>query len=170
MKKTAMPARSASLPPGKPLPRGKALRRVGIVRAATLAAAGRTLAPKRKGTVGEFPLKTRRLIFGLFHGRCAWCGDPLPPKWWTAQHRRARGAGGTSDPLAVSAANGLPVHQIPCHEYIESHPTEALHKGFRIPQGSDPRQWPCRIWTGEWGYPTEDGGWRPVAAKTEERS
>lgn len=145
-------------------PRSKPLRRVAIARTAYLARSVRPSVRKAKTRVGEFSPKTRKLIYARFNQRCAACGDPMVPGNRTAQHRRARGSGGSSDPVTVHVANGVGVHQVPCHERIEANPTQALRDGFRIPQGSHPRDWPIRLWTGESVYLTDSGGYIEVAA------
>jgi hypothetical protein len=165
MKRTPMKARSAPLPPGKPLARGKALRRTAIVRKASLAAMHKALKVKPKTTVGEFTPKTRKLAYARWDGRCAWDGDWMHPKAFVVQHRRARGAGGSSDPLTVSPANAVAMHSS-CHEYVEAHPGEAGIRGFRVAQGTDPRSRSLLIWTGERVYLTDEGGY--VAAEPEE--
>lgn len=143
-----MPARSAPLPAGKPLTRSSALRRAAIVRTTQLARTVRP--PRRKTTEGEFSAKVRTVLWMRFGGLCAVCGEPLPVTGWTAQHRRARQMGGSADPITVTAANGIAVHEVPCHRpRIEGNPTTAKRAGWRVPQGTDPATWPLRLWTGE---------------------
>ena len=123
------------------------------------------VAPRRrsKTTAGEFSPKQRRIIYDRFQGRCAYCGDPLPLTHWTAQHRRARGMGGSKDRITSSVTNGVAVHEIPCHREIEAKPFPALLNGFRVPQGQHPRDVPLYIWTGEWVVLTDDGGFKPTS-------
>ena len=98
-----------------------------------------------------FTVKTRRLILERDHGICQWCGETVSVEFYSLQHRRARGMGGSKDPVANSPANGVTVHGSGvsgCHGYIESHPQEALQRGFRVPQGQDPRLVPLVDWRG----------------------
>lgn len=162
MKRTAMKPRTTPLPPGKPLARGQAIRRAAIVRTTQLARSVRPRKPKT--SVGEFPRKTRALAYSRWDGRCAWDGDWMHPRDFVVQHRRARGAGGSSDPLTVSPANGVAMHRS-CHDYVERNPAEAGVRGFRVAQGSDPRSVSLLLWTGRRVYLT-DGGY--VAAEPEE--
>ena len=120
-------------------------------------------APRRrsKTPAGEFPPRVRRLVYARFEGRCALDGDWINPADLVIQHRRARGAGGSRDPITSSPPNGVALHPL-CHEHIEAHPAEALRDGFRVRQGQHPRDWPIRLWTGQWVLLTDDGGWRPV--------
>jgi hypothetical protein len=155
-----MPARRS------PLDRRSALRRVALIRTVELA---RSASPRRRKTTrGEFSPRARRLIWGRFDGRCIACGRPLPPKGWTAQHRRARGAGGSLDPVAVSPANGLAVHELPCHRRIEENPLWALVMGYRVPQHGDPVGTAVRGWDGKTYRLTSDG--RAVLVRAEEAS
>ena len=99
---------------------------------------------------GEFTPATRKLIVLRDHGICQWCGE-LTGDAFNIQHRRARGSGGVGkkNTLTRSPANGVLVHPIgSCHSYIESHPQEALQRGFRVPQGQDPRLVPLVDWRG----------------------
>lgn len=164
VKRTTLPPRSKPLAAGAPLSKGKALRRAAIVRTAALARTAR--AQRRKTAAGEFTVKSRGLLWHRFAGRCAYCGDQLPRKWWTAQHRRARGAGGSSDPATVLVTNGVAVHQVPCHEWIESNPVAAGVLGYRVHQHADPAHCPLTLWTGRRVYLTPDGGY--AAADLEE--
>lgn len=93
-------------------------------------------------TRGEFSPATKRLIRDRDGNRCVLCGV------WVGEggqihHRRARGMGGSRDPLTSSPANGLtlcggPFNGSQCHEHIESHRTWALDHGFLVRQGVDP--------------------------------
>lgn len=140
MRKTPLPPRT------KPLGRRQALRRSGIVQAVALA---RSAVPQRRRTPpGEFSARVRLLLWLRWQGLCVVCGRPLPRRGWTAQHRRARGAGGSTDPVTVSVANGLAVHELPCHRRIEDQPVWALSMGYRVPQHGDPAGTAVVTWQG----------------------
>jgi hypothetical protein len=165
VKRTAMPGRRKPLAPGRPLERTRALRRAAILHGTELAraAAGRR---RRPAPAGGFSPRVRRLLWRRFAGRCAVCGGDLPAKGWTAQHRRARGIGGSTDPVAAGPANGLAVHELPCHRAIEDKPATALVMGWRVPQGVDPAARPLCLWDGTWVLLTNDG--TTVPARPEE--
>lgn len=135
----------------KPLDRSSSLRRAALVR-------------HPKTTVGEFSPRVRLLLWLRFAGLCVVCGLPLPRRGWTGQHRRSRGMGGSADPATVGAANGLAVHELPCHRRIEDNPAASLIFGWRVPQGTDPAAVPVRTWDGRWVLLTADGGYTEEAA------
>jgi hypothetical protein len=158
MKRSAMPPRRT------PLDRRSALRRVALIRTVELA---RSASPRRRKTTrGEFSPRAKRLMWGRWDGGCIVCGRRLPPKGWTPQHRRARGMGGSGDPVTVSPANGLAVHELPCHRRIEENPLWALVMGYRVPQHGDPVGTAVRGWDGKTYRLTSDG--RAVLLRAEE--
>lgn len=80
---------------------------------------------------GVFNPAARAAINELGHGRCIGCGRPDI----TAQHRRARGMGGTSDVAIGHPANGVPLcgsGTSGCHGWTEHHPADALLLGWRL--------------------------------------
>lgn len=101
-------------------------------------------------TPGAFSPATRRLIITRDEGACVACGRPcvdpdtgIPQvPFYSIQHRRARGMGGSRDPLTDSPANGVVLCGSAvngCHGRVESQPVWASSQGLRIPQGADPR-------------------------------
>jgi len=87
-------------------------------------------------TAGAFAPEVREAIYEVASGRCIGCGRVDV----TAQHRRARGMGGTRDPLAATPANGLPLcgsGTTGCHGWTERHPTEGALLGWRLTSGQD---------------------------------
>jgi hypothetical protein len=56
-------------------------------------------------------------------------------------------------------ANGVAVHKLPCHRYIEDNPAQALVDGYRIPQGADPQQFDLKLWDGRRVYLNAAGGY-----------
>lgn len=148
-------ARSGPLLRSVPLTRGAALRRARLIRASTAAVVA---TPRRRRERGEFSSRARLLMWLRWGGLCVVCGLPLPRRGWTAQHRRARGTGGTHDPVAASVANGLAVHELPCHRLIEDHPAYAEQMGWRVPQGGDPLGTAVTDWDGRVLRLTADGG------------
>lgn len=94
--------------------------------------------------------KVRAAVRARHHDRCARCGRlVLDYDDYSLQHRRARGAGGSSRPetnrpgnlvfLCGSATTG-------CHGWVESHRTSAQEFGFTLFQACDvPAEIPVRI-------------------------
>lgn len=88
---------------------------------------------------------TRRLVIerDSTHGvpHCQWCGAPIGSGEYSLQHRRARGMGGSRDASTNLAANLVLMcgtGTTGCHGHVESHPREALDRGFRVSQGATP--------------------------------
>jgi hypothetical protein len=98
---------------------------------------------------------------------CVRCGGAL---WGTrgldfsVQHRRARGAGGTSRPDTSAPQNGLALcgsggGDSGCHSYIESHRQEARDHGWAIRQRQDPLEMPVDHFLHGWVYLYSNGSW-----------
>ncbi len=93
---------------------------------------------------GAFTDATRAAIYEVGSGRCIGCGRTD----LSAQHRDARGLGGTSNRAIGSPANGVPL----CgdgtrgsHGWTESNPEWAELLGWRLGPGFDAEQTP--FWT-----------------------
>lgn len=101
-------------------------------------------------SVGGFNIRVRNAIWLRDNGSCVRCGVSLAGTRGSYQHRRARGMGGSSDPLTGSVVNGVLMcgHATSpdgCHHWAESHPSEALQYGYRVPQGGDPALFPILV-------------------------
>lgn len=86
-------------------------------------------------TDGSFGDAARAAIYEAGNHRCIGCGRPDV----TAQHRRPRGMGGTSDVTKGHPANGVPLcgsGTTGCHGWAERHPTEAELLGWRLEAGT----------------------------------
>jgi 5-methylcytosine-specific restriction protein A len=95
-------------------------------------------------TAGAFSPGTRAAIYQVNDGRCIGCGRTD----LTAQHRRARGMGGSRDPLISKAPNGVPLcgsGNTGCHGWTEDHPTPAELLGWRLVGMQDALEEP--FWT-----------------------
>lgn len=101
----------------------------------------------------KFSEETRSLIRKRANDRCEVCGARTP--YHQIHHRRPRGMGGSRDPLAGSAANGLWIHPS-CHAKIESNRDEAYEKGYLVHQGHDPSAVPVKVGL-HWYLFTHDG-------------
>lgn len=106
-------------------------------------------APRRKKAPAVPSRTVRSDVIARDGSYCQWCGryaQPVPG-FYSLQHRRARGAGGTNRLDANGMANLVFVcgtATTGCHEFIESHPAEAAARGFRISQGESPSEIPIR--------------------------
>lgn len=86
---------------------------------------------------GVFSEHARAAIYEVGHGRCIGCGRPDV----SAQHRRARGMGGTSDVSIGHPANGVPLcggamaGVLGCHGWAERHPRLARLLGWSLEPG-----------------------------------
>lgn len=80
---------------------------------------------------GAFNDRARAAIYEAGGQRCVGCGRTNI----TAQHRRARGMGGTSDVTRGHPANGVPLcgsGTTGCHGWTEAHPIEGELLGWRL--------------------------------------
>lgn len=104
----------------------------------------------------------RRAVLDREDGCCAMCGKSLWGQWYSLQHRRARGSGGskapdTNQPQNLVAVCGSATSAGGCHQWIESHPVEAERVGYRVPQGGEPVLFPIRIKGRGWNLLNADG-------------
>lgn len=95
---------------------------------------------------GSFTTRTRALMYDRDDRRCVRCGRSIKGLRWSGsvQHRRARGAGGTSLEWVASPANGVAScgsGTTDCHGWMEGHPDEAEAVGWRIPLSSRSMPW-----------------------------
>ena len=96
---------------------------------------------------GSFNDLARLAIYNAGLGRCAGCGRSQ----LTAQHRRARGMGGTTRLSIGHPANGVPLcgdGTRGCHGWTERNPHAALWLGWRLAPHQDAlgSPWWCRPW------------------------
>lgn len=113
--------------------------------------------------------KTRALVIARDEGRCVRCGvyvadpDTLEPfVQYSLQHRRARGAGGSKDPVTDSPENLIVLcgtGTTGCHGWAESHRTNAQRLGYSVPQWQDPAVVPVAHVRRGWSWPSPDGTW-----------
>ena len=86
---------------------------------------------------GAFNPAARAAIYLAGLDGCAGCGRPAD----SAQHRRARGMGGTSDVTIGHPANGVPLcggqlaGVLGCHGWAERNPVDAELLGWRLAPG-----------------------------------
>ena len=85
---------------------------------------------------GAFNDRARAAIYECGGGRCIGCGRTD----LSAQHRRARGKGGTSNLAIGHPANGVPLcgdGVRGCHGWTESNPEWAALLGWRLEPGQE---------------------------------
>ncbi|SDN73324.1 HNH endonuclease [Allokutzneria albata] len=103
----------------------------------------------------------RRLVFARDEGQCQLCGTGCTPL--TLQHRAPRGMGGsrhrnTAENLIVLCGDGT----TGCHGRVEHNRDWARARGFLVPMGIDPADWPVFRFLDRWEQPSADG-WAPAA-------
>ena len=108
-------------------------------------------------------LAVRRQVIARDLSKCQYCGRHVRVEngWYSLQHRRARGMGGTRSEVANLPANLLLVcgtGTTECHGLIEAQPIQAAARGFRIAAGADPTKIPYMDEQGAEWYLTNDGG------------
>jgi hypothetical protein len=92
---------------------------------------------------------------------CVCCGRDISAGMYSLQHRRARGAGGsaredTNRPANLVTLCGHATSPDGCHARVESQPTWAHVRGYRVDQGRDPAAAPL-WWHGELVLLAHDG-------------
>lgn len=100
-------------------------------------------------TAGVFNDRARAAIYEIGQGRCIGCGRTD----LSAQHRRPRGMGGTSDIAIGHPANGVPLcgdGVRGCHGWAEKHRTDALLLGWLLAAGEPAIGTP--FWSRIWGW------------------
>lgn len=118
------------------------------------------------------PPAVRKAVIARAGNRCELGGEWVDVEngYYSLQHRRARGSGGskaadtnTAVNLVLLCGSATTGH----HGWVESHPLEALEDGWRVYQGQDPAAIPIRHWehgpvllNDQYGYTFEE----PVSA------
>jgi hypothetical protein len=99
--------------------------------------------------------KVRREVIARDKSTCQWCGRfvDVDSGWYSLQHKRARGMGGSKRIDTDLACNLVLVHgtgTTECHGYIESHREEAVSRGFNVADRHNPALVPLLDWAGHW--------------------
>lgn len=115
--------------------------------------------------------KVRAEVIRRDGGMCVVTGrqvvDPdtlVPFVEYSLQHRRARGAGGSKDPVTNSPVNLVLVEgtgTTGAHGEIESRREWARSCGYAVPQWRDPADVPVLHWVHGWSWIRPDG-WVPL--------
>lgn len=138
---------------------------------------GRKALPRRRDTGPSAAV--RRTVLERSGGWCERCGTALHDgHQWIAphsiHHRRARGMGGTTDPVTNTVVNLLLLcgtGTTGCHGWVESNRLEAIRDGYLLAQSDDPGYVPVVIAPPAFMsapptlmYLTTDGGYQEVEA------
>ncbi|QOI67674.1 HNH endonuclease [Arthrobacter phage Orcanus] len=106
--------------------------------------------------------EVRRQVIARDLSKCQWCGRHVRTEsgWYSLQHRRARGMGGsrrreTDQPANLVLVCGTGTTE--CHGWIEAQPAQAIARGFRIAAGARPDRVNLVDWTGREWILTDDG-------------
>lgn len=112
---------------------------------------------------GAFTVRTRVAILDRDQF-CIGCGSHHN---LTIQHRRARGMGGSKDPVTRSVSNGLVLcgsGTTGCHGWTEVHPMAGRFLGWRVNSHEEPAEVPVYRANSEygphWALLEEDGSWK----------
>lgn len=113
--------------------------------------------------------KTRALVIARDEGKCVRCGvyvadpDTLEPfVQYSLQHRRARGAGGSKDPVTDSPENLITLcgtGVTGCHGWAETSRLASQRLGYSVPQWQDPAVVPVAHVRRGWAWPSPEGVW-----------
>lgn len=111
--------------------------------------------------------QVRAAVIARDLSKCQWCGRHVRTEngWYSLQHRRARGMGGSRQHATDQPPNLLLVcgtGTTECHGWIEAHPAQAAARGFRIAAAADPERIPYEGPTGLAWYLTPDAGKTPA--------
>lgn len=105
---------------------------------------------------GSFTDMVKRLIRFRAANRCEVCGIGVG-EGAQYHHRRPRRMGGTSDPQAGQASNGMYLHA-GCHRKVEENRLRSLGYGWLLPSEADPSKSPVVI-VGAWRLLSDDGAY-----------
>ena len=97
----------------------------------------------------RLPHKTRGLVLARDSWQCVACGKPVGGAftWWSIQHRKARGQGGTNDPSNLIALCGSATSE-GCHLKCEQREREMQAQGYWLESWQDPATEPVMVHDG----------------------
>lgn len=112
--------------------------------------------------------KVRQLILDRDGYTCLGCGkDIRHAYWYSIQHRKARGQGGSNSCENLVTLCGSATSP-GCHLLCEARDPEMTARGLVVPSWNDPAETPVVLWTGQGVYLTTDGRyedrWTPPPA------
>jgi hypothetical protein len=101
--------------------------------------------------------RVRELVLDRDGYHCLGCGvDVRTVRWYSLQHRRARGVGGSNGPENLATVCGSATSP-GCHLLCEARDLEMTARGLYVPSWNDPADVPVILWTGRMVYLTEAG-------------
>jgi hypothetical protein len=101
-------------------------------------------APLRTGRRDTGPDRaTRELVLERDQYRCVACGAGILSRWYSIQHRKARGVGGGNDPANLITLCGSATSP-GCHLWCERRAEQARDAGYWVPSWDDPAAVPVR--------------------------
>jgi len=96
-------------------------------------------------------------------GRCAACGAWLEGRWFSIQHRRARGTGGDNSIENLALLCGTSTSPDGCHLLCEQRTQEMHERGLWLYSWERSADVPVRLWTGDVVLLAGDGSYAPLA-------
>lgn len=100
---------------------------------------------------------TRDLVLARDDWTCLGCGQSvLAMRWWSLQHRKARGQGGSNGPENLCTLCGSAT-SAGCHFLCEQRDSEMQARGLWVPSWNDPATTAVVLWTGRAVYLTTEG-------------
>jgi 5-methylcytosine-specific restriction protein A len=140
------------------------MKRTELRRQSAKRTAGLTKAPRRRQTGPTYTI--RMLVVERDQRACACCGKTIGSGQWSMQHRLARGAGGTSNPLINAPSNLITLcgsaTSPGCHLTAESREAGSHDAGFWLHHGQDPATVPVRHALHGWVLLDNHGGYKPA--------
>ena len=108
----------------------------------------------------EVPRRLREQILERDEYTCQGCGQSVERmRWWSLQHRQARGVGGGNHPSNLVVLCGSATSQ-GCHFLCEARDAEMRARGFWVPSWQDPAEVPVVTFSGRAVYLEADGTYR----------
>lgn len=102
--------------------------------------------------------RVRALVWSRDEGTCVGCGWCIPVgAWWSMQHRKARGQGGSNEPTNLIVLCGSATSK-GCHRMAEDRRPEAESRGLWVSAYADPALLPVTYWDGRVAWLTASGG------------
>jgi hypothetical protein len=115
--------------------------------------------------MADLPPQLRSTVRLRDNGQCASCGIAISQGWYSVQHRKARGVGGTNDLSNLVLLCGSATSP-GCHRKCEDRDLDMRERGFWIPSwGGEPAEIPIVTWDGRVVYIAGDGTWSFTAPK-----
>jgi hypothetical protein len=113
--------------------------------------------------VAEPSPRVRQQVIERDDWTCLGCGkDIRSTYWYSLQHRKARGQGGSNGPENIVLLCGSATSQ-GCHLLCEARDPEMQARGLVVPSWNDPLTTPVVLWTGRSVFLTTNGTYEEAA-------